>query len=160
MTGAVLRVEGAVITGAVGVVPVKVLEAQSVGIIRHQLVVVRFIADIQTGHLRGGQGRAVAAVLQLVIVNVGYVSDLLVVDISGVIGIVDGDEGRGILNIYKVIFVCTVVDGQIISTVVVIIVGIISSVIVVVSGIIIVPGLEIRAIGIVVAIGGVLIQEV
>ena len=43
--------------------------------------------------LGGGEGGAVAPVLQLVVVDVGHVPDVLVVlVVRGVVGVIDGDE--------------------------------------------------------------------
>ena len=140
--GAVLRVEGPVEAGTVGIVAVKVLEAQGIGIIRDQLIICHVIVQIQTGHLGGGEGGAVAPVLQLVVIDVGHV----------------------------IILVCAVVDGDVIAAVVLVVVQVILdivilielSVVVIVGSIVVVPGLEICAIGIFIAdvIGSILIEKV
>ena len=156
----VFRIERAVITGAVGIITIKVLEAQGIGIVRYKLVVGHIISQVQTGHFGSGQSGTVAAVLKLVIVDVGHIPHLLIIDIGGVIGIIDSDEGGRVLDVDQVILIRTVVDGNIISPIILIVIQIVSGVIVVVCGIIIIPGLKIRAIGVVVIIGGILVQKV
>ena len=109
----VLRVERPVIAGAVGVVRVEVLEAEGVGVIRDQLVICRVIPHIQSRHLRGGEGGAVAPVLELVVIDVRHVPYVLVVFvIRSVIGIVDRDEGGRVLHVYQIVLVRAVVDGD------------------------------------------------
>ena len=78
------------------------LEAEGVRVIRHQLVVCRVVAQVQTGNLRGREGGAVATVLELVVINVGDIPGLLVIIIGGIVGIIDSDEGGGILNVNQV----------------------------------------------------------
>jgi hypothetical protein len=171
----VLRIKGPVKAGAVGIVAVKVLEAQGIGIIRDQLVICHVIVQVQTGHLRGGEGGAVAPVLQLVVVDVGHVPDVLVVlVVRGVVGVIDGDEGRRVLDVYQIVFVRAVVDGDVIAAVVLVVIEVIlrvvvlgeRSVIVIVGGIVVVPGVEIRAIGVLIIGGigdvvcGVVVEEV
>ena len=136
------------------------LETQSVGVIRHQLIVFHIVAEVYPGYFCGGQSGAVAAIFQFVVVDVGHVSRLFIIIDGIVIGIIDRDKGRGILNIYEIIFVRAVVDGQIVAAVILIVIQVIRSIIVIVCGIVVIPGLEIRAIGIVVVIGGILVQEV
>ena len=158
--GAILRVEGTVVAGAVGVIAVKMLEAQGIRIVRHKLIIRNIVVDIQSADFDRGQGGAVAAILQLVVVDVGHVSDFFIIVNSVVVGIVDGDEGRRVLDIYQVVFVRAVVNGNIVAAVILIIVKIVGSVIVVVGGIIIIPGLKICTVGVVIVIGGVPVQEV
>ena len=129
------------------------LETERVGVIRHQLIVFHIVAEVYPGYFCGGQSGAVAAIFQFVVVDVGHVSRLFII-IDGIV------KGRGILNIYEIIFVRAVVDGQIVAAVILIVIQVIRSIIVIVCGIVVIPGLEIRAIGIVVVIGGVLVQEV
>ena len=136
------------------------LETQGIRIVRYKLVVGHIIPQIHSGHFGSGQGRTIATVLELIIVDVGHIPHLLIIDIGGIVGIVDGDEGGRILNINQVILVRTVVNGDVIATIILIVIQIVSSVIVVVRGIIVIPRLEIRAIGIIIVIGGVLIQKV
>ena len=92
--GAVLRVKSPAITGAVVVVAIEVLEAEGVRVIRHQFVVCGVVAQVQTGDLRSCERGTVAAVLEFVIVDVGYVARLFIIIIGGIVGIIDGDEGR------------------------------------------------------------------
>ena len=172
---AVLGVEGPVEAGAVGIVAVKVLEAQGIGIIRDQLVICHVIVQIQTGHLGGGEGGAVAPVLQLVVVDVGHVPDVLVVlVVRGVVGVIDGNKGGGVLDVYQIILVCAVVDGNVIAAVVLVVIKVVlgvvvlgeRSVIVVVGGIVVVPGVKIRAVGVLIIGGigdvvcGVIVEEI
>ena len=172
---AVLGVEGPVEAGTVGIVAVKVLEAQGIGIIRDQLVICHVIVQIQTGHLGGGEGGAVAPVLQLVVVDVGHVPDVLVVlVVRGVVGVIDGNKGGGVLDVYQIILVCAVVDGNVIAAVVLVVIKVVLGVVVlgeigivvVIGGVVVVPGLEIRAIGVLIIGGigdvvcGVVVEEV
>ena len=167
---AVLGIEGPVETGAVSVIAVKVLKAQGIRVIRDQLIIGHVIVQVQTGHFGGREGGAVAAVLQLVVVDVGHVPDFLIVIVGGVISIVDGDEGWGVLDVYQIILVCTVVNGDIIAAVILVVVEIIlgvvvlvkSGVIVIVGRVIVVPGFEVRTVGIFITdvVGGVLVEEV
>lgn len=171
----VLGVECPVEAGAVGIVAVKVLEAQGIGIIRDQLVICHVVVQIQTGHLGGGEGGAVAPVLQLVVVDVGHVPDVLVVlVVRGVVGVIDGNKGGGVLDVYQIILVCAVVDGDVIAAVVLVVIEVVlgvivlgeRSVIVVVGGIVVVPGVEIRAVGVLIIGGigdvvcGVIVEEI
>ena len=172
---AVLGIEGPVEAGAVGVVAVEVLEAQGIRVIRDQLVVCHVIVQVQTGHFGGREGGAVAAVLQLVVIDVGHVPDVAVIlVVRGIIGVIDGDKGGGILDVHQIVLVCAVVNGDVIAAVVLVVVEVIlgvivfgeRGVIVIVGGIIVVPGFEIRAVGILIVgragdvIGGVVIQKV
>ena len=146
------------------------LEAQRVGIIRHQLIVFDIIAEIHSGHLSRRQTGAVPPILQLVVVDVGHVPYLLVVVYSCIVGIIDRDESRRILHVYQIVLICAVVYGDIVPAVVLVIVEIVLGVfvlreiviIVIVCGVIIIPGLEIGAVAVFIGdiIGGVLVQEV
>ena len=124
------------------------LEAQSIRIICYQLIIDYIIAEVHSGHFGRGQAGAVAAVLQLVVVDIGYVSDRITVVIGGIVGVIDSDKGGGILDIYKIVFICTIVDGDIVLAVVLIIVKVVLSVVVIVSSIIVIPGLEICAVSV------------
>ena len=66
---AVLGVEAAAIHGAVVVVSVKMLEAEGIGVIRHQLIINNVIAEIQASHLSGREGGAVAPVLEFIVID-------------------------------------------------------------------------------------------
>ena len=170
-SGPVLGVETAAIHRAVVVVSVKMLETEGIGVIRHQLIIGNVIAEVQASHLSGRKGGAVAPVLKLIVIDVGNVSDFLfVIDICGIVGIIDCDEGGRILYVDQVVFICAVVDGDIITAVVLVVVEVIlgvvvlveGSIVVIVGGIVIIPGLEIGAVGVIVRdiIGGVAVQEV
>ena len=154
---AVLGVKGPVEAGTVGIVAVKVLEAQGIRIIRDQLVICHVIVQVQAGHLGGGEGGAVAPVLQLVVVDVGHVPDVLVVlVVRGVVGVIDGNKGGGVLDVYQIILVCAVVDGDVIAAVVLVVIEVILRVVVlgeigivvVIGGVVVVPGLEVRAVSV------------
>ena len=144
------------------------LEAEGVRVIRYQFVVCGIVAQVQTGNLRGCERGAVAAVLKLVVINVGDIPGLLVIIIGGIVGIVDGDEGRGILDVNQVVFIGAVVDGDVIAAVVLVVVEIVLSVvvlgevieIVLVFSIIVIPRFEIRAVGVIVIVGGIAVEEV
>ena len=144
------------------------LKAQRVGIVRHKLVVFDIIAEVHSGHFRSGQGGTVAAILELVVVDVGDVAHLLVVDVGGVVGVIHRDKGGGILDINEVVLVRAVVDGDVIAAVVLVVIEIVLGVIVlgelvvivVVGGVVVVPGLEVCAVGVIIVVRGVLVQEV
>ena len=122
--GAVLRVESPAITGAVVVVAIEVLEAEGVWVICHQFIICGVVAQVQTGDLRSCERGAVAAVLELVVVDVGYIAGLLtIVVIRGIKSIIDGNKGRGILDIYQVVFVSAIVDRDIITAVILIVIS-------------------------------------
>ena len=91
----VLGVDRPPIAGAVVIISIKVLEAQRVGIIRHQLIVFDIIAEIHSGHLSRRQTGAVPPILQLVVVDVGHVPYMVVIDCV-IIGVVDRDAHRGL----------------------------------------------------------------
>ena len=70
------------------------LEARSIRVIRRQLIIGYIIAEIQSGHFGSGRTGSIAPVLQLVVIDIGHVSDrIAVVVICSIIGIIDGDEG-------------------------------------------------------------------
>ena len=77
------------------------------------------------------------------------------------------NEGRGVLDVYQIVFIRAVVDGDIIAAVILVVVQVIlsvvvflkSSVIVVIGGGIVVPGFEVRAVGVLV-VGSVIIQKI
>lgn len=169
--GAVLRVEGPVIGGAVAVVTVEVLETEGIRVVCDQLIIRHVISQIQTGDLGSREGGAVAPVLQLVVVDVGDVADVLIVlVIGGIVGIIDGNKSRRILDVYQVVFIRTVVDRDIVAAVILIIIEIILSVVVlielvigvVISGIIVIPRLEISAVCVIISniISGIVVQEI
>ena len=136
---AILGVEAAAIHRAVVVVSVKMLETEGIGVIRHQLIIGNVIAEVQASHLSGRKGGAVAPVLKFIVIDVGNVSDFLfVIDICGIVGIIDCDEGGRILYIDQVVFICAVVDGDIITAVVLVVVEVILGVVVLVEGSIVV----------------------
>ena len=128
-----MRVESPAIAGAVIVIAIEVLEAEGVRVIRYQFIVRGIVAQVQTGDLRSCERGAVAAVLKLVVINVGDIPGLLVIIIGGIVGIVDGDEGRGILDVNQVIFVCAVVNGDIVTAVILVVVEVILGVVVLVK---------------------------
>ena len=64
------------------------------------------------------------------------------------------------MDIYHIIFVRAVVDSQIITTIILIVIQIIGGIVVIVRGIVVIPRLKIRAVGVIIVVGGVLIQEV
>ena len=68
--GTVLEVGDPAIAGTVIVVAVEVLETEGVRVIRYQFVVCGVVAQVQTGNLRGRERGAVAAVLELVVIDV------------------------------------------------------------------------------------------
>ena len=173
--GAVLGVEGAVEARAVYVIAVEMLEAQSVGVICDQLVIRHVIPHVQSGDLSRCQIGAVAAVLELVVIDVGNVADVAVIlVIRGVVGIIDGNEGRGVLDVYQIVFIRAVVDGDIIAAVVLVVIQIVLGIVVFLEGgivviircVVVVPGFEVRAVGVLViggagdVVGGVVVQEV
>ncbi len=144
------------------------LEAKGIGIIRHQLVIGDIIAKIDPSDFGSGQSGTVPAVCQLVVIDIGDISNLLIIDIGRVISVIDGNEGGRVLHVDQVILVRAVVNGDIILTVVLVVVKIILGVIIlvklrviiIISGIIVIPGLEVRAVGVIIVIGGVLVQKV
>jgi len=105
-----------------------------------------------------------------VIVDVGDIADLLIVDVGGVVSIVDGNEGGRILDINQIILIGAIVNGNIIAAVVLVVIEIIIGgivlvefvVIVVVGSVIIISGFEIGRICIVggYIVGSILIEEV
>jgi hypothetical protein len=163
-----LRVESPAIAGAVIVIAIEVLEAEGVRVIRYQFIVRGIVTQVQTGDLRSCERGTVAAVLELVVINVGDIPGLLVIIIGGIVGIVDGDEGRGILDVNQVIFVCAVVNGDVVAAVVLVVVEVVLGVIVLgevieivlVFSIIVIPRFEIRAVGVIVIVGGIAVEEV
>ena len=157
--GPVLRVEGAVEAGTVSIVAVKVLEAERIWVIHHQVVVGGVIVDIQAADLNRRQGGTVAAILQFEVVDVGNVSDMLAV-INVVVDIVDGDKGWGVLDINQIVLIRAVINGDVVLAVILIVIKIILGIVVIVRGIVIVPGFELCAVGVVIVIGGVLVQEI
>lgn len=89
--GAVLGVEGPVEAGTVRVIAVEMLEAQGVRVVCDQLVIRHVIPHVQSGDLGRCQIGAVAAVFELVVIDVGDVSDFAVIlVVRGVVGIIDG----------------------------------------------------------------------
>lgn len=168
--GPVLRVERPPIAGAVIVIPIEVLEAQRIGIICHQLIVCHIIPQIQTGHLGRRQAGAVPPVLQLIVVDVRHVPHLLIIVDGVVISVIDRNESRRILHVYQIVLIRAVVYRDVVPAVVLVIVEIVLGililseivVVVIIGGIIVIPGLEIRAVAVLVRdiVGRVLIQEV
>ena len=173
--GAVLGVEGAVEAGTVRVITVEMLEAQGVRVVCDQLVIRHVIPHVQSGDLSRCQIGAVAAVFELVVIDVGDVSDFAVIlVVRGVIGVVDRDEGRRILDVYQIVFIRAIVDGDIIAAVVLVVIQIVLGIVVFLEGgivviircVVVVPGFEVCAVGVFViggagdVVGGVVVQEV
>ena len=168
--GAVLGVEGAVEAGTVRVITVEMLEAQGVRVVCDQLVIRHVIPHVQSGDLSRCQIGAVAAVFELVVIDVGHIAVLFVMIDGVVIGVVDCHESRRILHVYQIILVRAVVYGDIVPAVVLVIVQIVLGIIVlgervviiVVGRIIVIPRLEIRAVGVLIGnvVRGVLVQKV
>ena len=164
-----MRIEAAAIDGAVVVIVVEMLEAECVRVVRDLDVIGYIIAEVQPGHLRSGEGGAVAPIFQLVVVDVGNIPDLFIVD-GIVVGVIDGDEGGRILYVNEVVFIRTVVDGDVIAAVVLVVIEVVLRVIVLVEGsivvvirrVVVVPGLKVCAVGIVVCdvVRGIAVQEV
>ena len=145
------------------------LEAERVRVVRDLDVIGYIIAEVQPGYLRSGEGGAVAPIFQLVVVDVGNIPDLFIVD-GVVVGVIDGDEGGRILYVNEVVFIRTVVDGDVIAAVVLVVIEVVLRVIVLVEGgivivirrVVVVPGLKVCAVGIIVCdvVCGIAVQEI
>ena len=128
MSRSVCRIEFTTKTGAIGIVTIKVLEAESIGIIRNKLIVSYIIAQGQAANFIRRQSGTIAAICQLEVINVCHITVIGGV-IRIVIVVIYCDKSRTILNINQIIFIGTIIDRHKILTIIIRIVSIIIRVI-------------------------------